>query len=116
MDDSTEIINVTNAGGVIVVNFAVESLNDTNAEQLEKELFGLVDGPRNILINFSEVQYLSSAPVGKLMAVRKKAEYLKASVKLCCFQSRIREVCKLALLDKLFEVFDNEQDALNSFG
>ena len=60
---------------VTVVSF-VESkiVSDESIQEVGEQLYGLVDndGHRQILLNFGNVQYLSSAALGKLINLKKK--------------------------------------------
>ena len=59
---------------------------------------------------------MSSLPLAKLFAMREKAKHDQATIKLCGFQPLLRRIHQITLLDKLFDVYDDEEQALNSFG
>ena len=117
MSDFSGIIHAATVNGIIVVDFVGSvSLDETNAEQFGEELFGLVDGgPSNILLNFSKVDYISSGPMGKLMGLYKSVASNNGKIKLCCIQPRIRKIIKITQFDRLFEIFDGQEEALSCF-
>ena len=102
--------------GVTIVNFANRKiLDEQNIQQLGEELTSLVDGPRKILLNFQNVEYLSSAAIGKLMALHKLIAGVKAKLRLCSINPTLMEVFKITKLNKLLEIFKDEQAALDRF-
>ncbi len=49
--------------GVTIVNFVDNKiLDEANIQQLGEELFSLVNGPRKMLLNFSNVEDLKKVP------------------------------------------------------
>jgi anti-sigma B factor antagonist len=104
--------------GVTVVSF-VESkiVSEENIQEVGDQLYSLVDneGHRQILLNFANVQYLSSAALGKLINLKKKVGAVGGKLKLCCIHPELKVVFKITRLDQVFEIFDDEQPALDSF-
>lgn len=102
--------------GVTIVNFVDKKiLDEANIQQLGEELFSLVDGPRKILLNFSNVEYLSSAALGKLITMNKQVQAASGRLRLCCIHPQIYEVFKITKLNKLFEIFSDEMAGLDGF-
>jgi anti-sigma B factor antagonist len=102
--------------GVSIVNFVDKKiLDEANIQQLGEELFSLVDGPRKILLNFSNVEYLSSAALGKLITMNKSVRAAGGQLRLCSIHPQIYEVFKITKLNKLFDIHKDEQSALEGF-
>ncbi len=92
-------------------------LDETNVEELGRNLFDISDkGTKmKMLINFEKIEYLSSAVLGKLVALHKKMKKDKATLKLCCMRPNIHEIFKITKLDKLFEIYPDQAKAVKSF-
>lgn len=104
------------AGGVTIVNFVDKKiLDEQNIQQLGEELASLVDGPRKILLNFANVEYLSSAALGKLITLQKNVASASGKLRLCRIHPQIFEVFKITRLNKLFDIHKDEQAALDGF-
>ena len=102
--------------GVSIVNFVDKKiLDEANIQQLGEELFSLVDGPRKVLLNFSNVEYLSSAALGKLITMHKMVKEASGRLRLCRIHPQIYEVFKITKLNKLFDIHKDEQAALENF-
>ena len=70
-------LEVEDIGDVTVINFVDRKiLDEQNIQVIGEQLFGLVDqdGRRKLLLNFGNVEYLSSAALGKLITLNKKLQ------------------------------------------
>jgi len=78
-----------------------------------KEL--LTGGKTKIVLNMDNVTYIDSAGLGTLVAIFHSAKQQGATLKLANLGSKFREVLQVTRLLTVFEVFDNEAAALQSF-
>jgi len=111
-------LDVEDHGDIAVVTFIDNKIIDEqNINAIGEDLVRLVDelGRRKILLNFSKVEFLSSAALGKLIALNRKLQGVKGSLVLCGISKEISEVFKITRLDKLFKIKNTEQEALASF-
>ncbi len=101
-----------------VVSFVDQRIVDEIVIQaVGDQLYDLVerDGHTHLLLNFSDVKYMASAVIAKLFGLKKKIDAAKGQLKFCCIDPEIRVVFKITGLDRMVEIFDDEQDALDSF-
>jgi len=111
-------LEVEHIGDVTVVNFVDRKiLDEQNIQIIGEQLFGLVDeeGWRKILLNFGNVEYLSSAALGKLITLNKKLQQNGGKLILCNIDPQILEVFEITKLDKFFKIVKEEQAALQAF-
>ena len=111
-------LSVSEVGDVAVVRFVDQKiLDEAKIQQLGQELFDLVevDGRRKILLNFTSVEFLSSAALGKLITLDKKVKGQGGTLKLSNIRPEIYEVFAITKLNKLFDIKDDEVDALAAF-
>ena len=111
-------LQVTEVGDVTVVRFVDRKiLDEANIQELGQELFQLVEDDRrkNLLLNFSSVEFLSSAALGKLITLDKKVKGHSGKLKLSNIRPEIYEVFAITKLNKLFDIKDDEADALAVF-
>src|SRR5205807_3244484 len=111
-------LEVENIGDVTVVNFVDKKiLEEQNIQNIGEQLFALVeqDGLTKLLLNFGNVEYLSSAALGKLITLNKKTKASGGKLVLCKIDPQIREVFEITKLDKLFVIRGDEQEALQVF-
>src|SRR5262249_23275576 len=112
------LIEVEDIGDVTVVNFTENKiLDEARIQVIGDQLFQLVDelGRRKILLNFGNVEYLSSAALGKLITLNKKLQNVGGRLILCNIDSTIYEVFEITKLNKLFSMHREEQAAWQAF-
>ena len=108
-------LEVAESAQVSVVRFKDQKIIDPEAiQELGDELFTLVDKDNRskIVLNFANVEFLSSAALGKLITFEKKAKRNGAKLILSNIAPEIYQVFTITNLDKLFTIKDNEADAL----
>src|SRR5438445_8848271 len=111
-------LEVEDIGDVTVVNFTDRKiLDEQNIQAIGEQLFSLVDeaGRRKILLNFANVEYLSSAALAKLITMNKKVQQAGGRLILCNIDRQIYEVFEITKLNKIFNIHAEEQEALQAF-
>ena len=111
-------LDVSDVGDVTVVRFRDQKIiEDVNIQELGHELFRLVevDERGKILLNFSNVDFTSSSMLGKLMTLDKKVKAHGGTLKLSNVCPKDRRAYAETKLDRLFEIHDDEIDALVAF-
>jgi len=73
------------------------------------------NGTLNIVIDLSGVDYMSSGGLRELVAALKRVKKDGGDVRLCAPSARVREVLELAGLDSIFQIFDEQVNAVGSF-
>jgi anti-sigma B factor antagonist len=111
-------LEVSEVGDVTVVRFVDRKiLDEGNIQEIGQELFDLVEKEKRkkLLLNFGTVDFLSSAALGKLITLDKKSKTAGAKLKLSNIRPEIYEVFLLTHLYKLFDIKDDEAEALAAF-
>lgn len=111
-------IEVDEVGDVAVVRFVDKRiLDEQNIQTIGEQLFSLIDdeGKKKILLNFENVEYLSSAALGKLITLNKKVKGTSGQLRMCNIKAEIYEVFEITKLNKVFPIHDDEEAALESF-
>jgi anti-anti-sigma factor len=76
----------------------------------------LAEGRRRVLLNLSEVAFVDSAGVGELVAGLKTARRFGAELKLLNVGDRVYSTLDMARLLPTFETYQDEAEAIRSFG
>jgi len=111
-------LDINEVGDVTVARFRDQKIiEDMNIQELGQELFRLVEVEHRdkLLLNFSVVDFLSSAALGKLITLDKKMKAHGGVLKLSNIRPEIYEVVAITKLNRLFEIKDDEADALAAF-
>jgi anti-sigma B factor antagonist len=111
-------LDIEEVGDVTVARFIDKKiLDETNIQIIGNQLFGLIDEDRRekIVLDFSNVEYLSSAALGKLITLDKKVKAARGKLRLCSIRPDIYEVFAITKLNKLFDIYENQEKALEGF-
>jgi anti-sigma B factor antagonist len=111
-------LEVEDIGDIAVVNFVDKKiLDEQNIQMIGDDLFRLVDelGRRKVLLNFGNVEFMSSAALGKLITLHRKLQAVQGKLVLCKIAKDILDVFKITKLDKILTITADEQSGLQSF-
>jgi anti-sigma B factor antagonist len=72
-------------------------------------------GKNNIIVNLKDVDYIDSTGLGTLVIAHSTFEKAGGAMKLLHLSKRSAELLILTKLSTVFEMFDDEQAAINSF-
>lgn len=104
---------------VLVVYFTdAKILDEARIAQIGKELMDMAASAstnKKMVLNFQGVQFMSSAMIGKLVLLNKKAKTDNVTLKMCAISANVLEVFKITRLNKVFEIYPDEEKALKSF-
>ena len=115
---SDQRLDIEEIGSVTVARFLDNKiLDEANIDQIGQQMFGLVDqdGRKQIVLDFSLVEYLSSAALGKLITMHKKTQTAGGKCCLCNIQKDIMDVFKITQLHKVLTLCSDLDDALGRF-
>ncbi len=110
-------ITIEQTGNEVVVNFVDKKiLDEQNIQILGYQLFNLVDqlaaeenkkaGQAEVILDFSNVEYLSATALGKLIILNKKLGNAGISLKLQKIDPEIYETFEITRLNKLFTIIN----------
>lgn len=88
-------------------------VSDVTLHQLVKDQ--LDGGKRNILLNFSNVEFIDSFGVGEILASYISTHNLGGKLKIAKISKKLYLVFQVTMLTKVLDIFDNEEVALQSF-
>ena len=111
-------IDASKVGDVTVVRFHDRKiLDEAGIQELGSELFSLVerDNRRSIVLNFTSVEFLSSAALGKLITLDRKVKAHQGRLKLSNIRPEILEVFQITKLNKVFDIRGEEAEAIAAF-
>ena len=109
-------IGIRKQASVTIVDLGGKLTAGDGAAVIGGRVKGLLDGGvRQFLINMAGLQMMDSSGLGELVMAEKTAKAVGAQIKLLNVGSNVKRVFELANLIGVFETFDDEIDAVNSF-
>jgi anti-sigma B factor antagonist len=104
--------------GVTLVHFVDRSfIHDQECDELSEQLETLLadGGQKQFLLNLDSVQYLTSFALETLCDFVTRVEAARGTTKLCCVSPDLKELFRLTRVDQLFDIYDDEHDALATY-
>jgi anti-anti-sigma factor len=108
-------IEIKESGDVKVLAF--EGNLDTNTSPVaEAKINELIDGGDNkLLVNFEQLNFISSAGLRVLLATAKKLGPAGGTLRICGLNPTVQEVFDISGFGTILSVKETEDDALSSF-
>jgi anti-sigma B factor antagonist len=101
---------------VTVLDLAGKLTGDRGAEHLKDKINSLISqGRTHILVNLGNVPYIDSGGLGQLVASYGSVMKAGGRLKLLNVTSRNHDLLSITRLVTVFESFDSEPEALQSF-
>lgn len=100
-------VTIIDLSGRITIGDPAALLRDTVRREADKNT--------RLLLNLAEVNFVDSAGLGELVGCYTTMLNRRGSIRLVNVQPRLKELLKMTRLYTLFEVYDDEQAALDSF-
>lgn len=111
-------VRMTNSevDGVSVVALEGRIVLGEESHALRMKLKSMIaEGKKKIVLNMADVKYIDSSGLGLLVAVHLSALNQGASVRLCHLGKNFHEILQVTKLLTIFDVYDTEAAAINSF-
>jgi anti-sigma B factor antagonist len=109
-----EIIEESQSGVNI---FKLNGRLDSNTSQgFEKKIFQAIDdGSKSMLIDFKDLEYISSAGLRVILKATKALKREEGKMMLCDMQDYVKEVFEIAGFDSFLTIVGTMDDALQAF-
>lgn len=108
VDREREGIRILDLRGRLTVGDEVSAFREKITAEIEQ-------GRQQLVINLAEVDYIDSTGLGSLVICFTRLQKSGGTLKLLNLNRRNIELLVLTKLTTVFELFDDEQDAVNSF-
>lgn len=103
--------------GVTVIDLEGRIVLGDESNSFRERVKGLLAaGKKKIILNLANVSYIDSAGLGTLVATFHSARSQGATLKLTNLGQKFKEVLQVTKLMTVFDTYDNEAAAIQSFG
>ncbi|MFL6216677.1 MAG: STAS domain-containing protein [Blastocatellia bacterium] len=109
-------INSRQAGDVTVLDLSGKITIGEGSVQLREAVRGLLEsGNKKVLLNLGDVSYVDSSGIGELVSSYTTTSNTGGQLKLLNLTKKIQDLLMITKLLTVFQVYDNEQEAVASF-
>ena len=108
--------NIRDAGNVRIVDVSGDVTIGKGDVKLREAVVDILEtGQTKVLLNLQKVGFIDSAGLGELVACKKRSAEKGGDTKLLLPSKRVRDLLVLVKLNEVFEIFENETQAVGSF-
>jgi anti-sigma B factor antagonist len=108
-------ISTRTVDGILVVDCHGRLIFGEESAALRDTIKNLLAGHREIVLNLGGVNYIDSGGLGTLVSLYTTARNNGGAIKLANLTQRVGDLLQVTKLLTVFEVFDNEKAAVQSF-
>jgi anti-sigma B factor antagonist len=110
-------ISERTVGTVTVLDLSGKITIGEGSVQLRETVRGLLErGAKNILINLGGVDYVDSSGIGELVSCFTTTKNQGGQLKLLNLTKKIKDLLMITKLLTVFDTYDDEAEAVKSFG
>ena len=70
---------------------------------------------KKIIIDFSKVPYIDSSGLATLIELLQRLKKNNGKLRICSVTEKVKNIFEITKLHKLFEIYDDQESALESF-
>ena len=108
-------ISVEYTGNATIVTFTDQKiLEEKDIQALQESIMSVVEstgGGLNLILDFCNVRFLSSAVLGLLIRISKRVYQHDGQLRLCNINQKIYEIFKITRLTKIFDIYKDLESA-----
>ena len=109
-------LDVRTVGDVTILTPKGMLLGGKETDELQAKIKELAEaGNRKLLINLGQTTFMNSVSLGVLIAGHANYSKRDAKLKLCAVDKKIQSIFVVTKLSLVFEVYDEEAEAVASF-
>lgn len=91
-------------------------IDPSTSNQLEEEINAVLStGQFRMVLNLSDVDFISSTGLRIFLSALKKVKAQNGDVKICCMNSNVEKIFKIAGFVSLFDISPTEEEAVRKF-
>ena len=110
-------IHARKLGSIVILDLIGKITIGDGSNKLRDEVNRLLEtGEKEIILNFEGATYLDSSGIGELISRHTTTKNQGGHLKLLKLPRKIKDLLTVTRLLPVFETFEDEQDALLSFG
>lgn len=103
--------------GVVILDLQGKILTGDAITEIRVAINNLVkENETKVVLNFADVPYLDSTGLGEIVRSFTSIKKIDGLVKILNLTSRVKDLMTITKLITVFECFEDEEKAINSFG
>ena len=110
------IYKIDREGEVVILTLILDNITMLDNQRLQEAFTKLLDeGNKNIVLDLSHTNFISSIVLASLVFMLKRSKEAGGNLIMCSIREGVSRVLELTNLDKIFDIFANREEAVKSF-
>ena len=110
-------ISERHVGGVVILDLNGRLILGESVQNLRDKMNSVIQqGLKRVVVNLSDVPYMDSSGLGELVRSYTTVTRNGGALKLLGLTSKLSDLLAITKLLTVFDVYDNEKEAVASFG
>ncbi len=112
MAEPFDFSRASREGGVAILEILEPRLSDINVATFKSDVNKALEACKSMVLDLSHVQYVSSVAIGVMIYGFKSAKAKGGQLKICGVQPVLKNILKVAGLERLVEILPDKEAAL----
>ena len=108
-------LNTRTIDGILIVDCSGRIVLGEESGLMRDTVKQLIQQHKQIVLNLAGVNYIDSSGLGTLVSLYTSSKSAGSSIKLANLTQRVGDLLQVTKLLTIFDVYDSEQKALDSF-
>lgn len=101
--------------GSVLVLKPESRIDSQNSKDFEDGVLSRTDNEKSILLDFSDVEYISSACLRTLLTLTKKIKEQGGNIAITSLTKNVKQIFKVSGFDTILQLFEDKDEAIKSF-
>lgn len=101
--------------GSVLVLKPESRIDSQNSKDFEDGVLSRTDNEKSILLDFSDVEYISSACLRTLLTLTKKIKEQGGNIAITSLTKNVKQIFKVSGFDTILQLFEDKDEAVKSF-
>ncbi len=101
--------------GSVLVLKPESRIDSQNSKDFEDGVLSRTDNEKSILLDFSDVEYISSACLRTLLTLTKKIKEQGGNIAITSLTENVKQIFKVSGFDTILQLFEDKDEAIKSF-
>jgi anti-sigma B factor antagonist len=100
-----------------IIELKGDLVGGADAKLFSNRIYQLIkDGKKNVVVDMTDVKFMNSSGIGILISGYTTLKNAVGELKLAHISDKVKGILSITRLNKIFDIFDNVDDAVKSFG
>lgn len=108
-------ISIERVGEATIAVVQGDTIVAANREDFTCKMAPLLTAQARVVLDLSGVRFVDSSGIGTIVSSAKTLKSLRGSLRICGATSPVRALFEMVKLDRLVEIYENREQAIDSF-